>query len=126
VHDRFETRLVRARRARELDGTRGDGRWLGWMRFAELDAAAPQLAMVSDLAIGALWQGVGSFVGVRTVSSTLTVTGHDATGWLLADMRLEAVDADLAHLRTHLWSEDARLLGLSTTTLTMRAGTPSR
>jgi acyl-CoA thioesterase II len=111
IVERIESRVALGRPAGAFPGLPGDGRSALWLRLADLDPGAGLLAVIGDYVPFGISQATGQPVGGSSLDNTLrVVNAESAAGWILADIRLHAVDRGFAHGLVHLWSAGGRLL----------------
>jgi acyl-CoA thioesterase len=127
----LEIRQAMGRTYPELDGTRSSGRWAAWCR--RVDDAGPisagDLALIGDLSMLAFSDALGRRCTGNSLDNSLRVAGgaaaREAAGWVLLDVRVEAVHDGFGHAHAYLWNEDGSLLGISSQTLVLRDADPS-
>jgi acyl-CoA thioesterase II len=118
---RLEMRLANARRPEELDGTPSDGRSALWLRLPPgLDASAATLAIVADYVPFGVAQALGRPISGNSIDNTLRMVRPGGTGWVLADVRVQAVEEGFGHGVVHLWSEDGTLLATASQSVIVR------
>ena len=111
IGERLEMRLANATPMEELDGTPGDGRSALWVRLpAELEATAAALAILGDYVPFGIGQALGRPTRSNSIDNTLRMVTVHPTEWVLADIRVQAVNAGFGHGVVHLWAEDGTLL----------------
>ena len=121
IMDRFESKLAGARPYWELTGTPGSGNASLWVRLPDLaDASAAALAIIGDFVPFGIGQALGMRAGGNSLDNTLRVAQlHDAD-WVLADIRVHAVQHGFGHGLVHLWSQDGVLLGTASQSTMVR------
>ena len=127
ITSHLEIRQASGRTYAELDGARGEGRWAAWCRRVD-DAgaiAAGDLAVIGDLSMLAFSDALGRRCTGNSLDNSLRVAGADAIGWVLLDVRVDAIHEGFGHAHSHLWSEDGRLLGIFSQTLVLRDADPA-
>jgi acyl-CoA thioesterase-2 len=121
IGDRLEMRLADARSFDELDGTPGDGRCALWVRIPEhLDSGAATLAIVGDYVPFGISQAAGRRARGNSLDNTLRMVRVHPTEWVLADIRIQAVDDGFGHGVVHLWAEDGTLLATASQSAVVR------
>jgi len=109
--ERIDSRIAMGRPIDAFPGPPGEGRSALWLQVADLHPGAGLLAVVGDYVPFGISQATGQPMGGSSLDNTLrVVNAASATGWILADVRLHAVDRGFAHGLVHLWSADGRLL----------------
>lgn len=91
-----------------------------WARLPELDASPAAMAVIGDLVPAGLAATLDEPVVAQSLDNTLRIVRHDPTGWYLVGVRLDGVDAGLAHGTATLWSQEGRVLGLASQTAVLR------
>jgi acyl-CoA thioesterase-2 len=110
--DRVDTRIAMGRHPDLFPAAQGDGRAALWLRIPELDASNAVLAIAGDYVPFGISQSLGERAGGNSLDNTVRVVHPEAAhGWILADVRLHAVNHGFAHGLVHLWSRDGVLLG---------------
>jgi acyl-CoA thioesterase II len=120
ILDRLEMRLAGARTMDELPGPPGDGRSSLWVRLPSLSMSAAALAIVGDFVPFGVGQSLGQRAGGNSLDNTLRVVTRHPTEWILADVRVHAVEHGFGHGLVHLWAEDGTLLGTASQSTTVR------
>ncbi len=121
ISDRLEMRVALGRNADELPGPPGDGTSALWVRMpglAEMSAAG--LAIIGDFVPFGISQALGHRAGGNSLDNTLRVARRVPTDWVLADIRVHAVNEGFAHGLVHLWAEDGSLLGTASQSTIVR------
>lgn len=122
INEQLEQRLVKARDFDELDGTRGDGQVMMWMRvpeeFNRLDAAF--LAVLGDWVPFGVGQSLGVRSGGNSLDNTLRVVHVVPTDWVLLDIRVHAVERGFGHGLVHMYAEDGTLLATASQSCIVR------
>ena len=123
----LEIRQAMGRTYAELDGTRSRGRWAAWCRRVDDAGAisAGDLAIIGDLSMLAFSDALGRRCTGNSLDNSLRVASGEAVGWVLLDVRVDAVHDGFGHAHAHLWSEQGSLLGISSQTLVLRDADPS-
>jgi acyl-CoA thioesterase II len=121
IMDRIEMRLADARSFDELDGVPGDGRASLWAHLPALEMSAAALAIVGDFVPFGVGQSLGVRAGGNSLDNTLRVVRRHPTEWILADVRVHAVEGGFGHGLVHLWAEDGTLLGTASQSAIVRA-----
>lgn len=123
---RIEQRPVLPQR-RVLDGTRGPGRSMMWMRLREPVGTSPAaLSIIADLAPSAITDAMGEpTFGISLDNSIrmgrLGEVGGD--GWVLLDTQVETVIRGVAQLNARIFDEDGNLLAIAGQSSRMRSAT---
>ena len=120
IMDRLDMRLADARDFEELEGTPGDGRCALWVRLPDLDMSAAALAVVGDYVPFGIGQALGRRTGSNSLDNTLRVATRQPTEWILADVRVHAVEDGFGHGLVHLWAEDGTLLATASQSAIVR------
>lgn len=122
IMDRIDVRMADARTFDELDGTPGNGRSALWVRLpGVLEMSAAALAIVGDYVPSGISQALGARAGGNSLDNTLRVVRRVSTDWILADIRVHAIEDGFAHGLVHLWAEDGSLLGTASQSTIVRA-----
>ena len=118
----LDIRQAMGRTHAELDGRRGNGRWAAWCRRVDNAGAiaAGDLAVIGDLSMLAFSDALGRRCTGNSLDNSLRIAGREGTGWVLLDVRVDAVHDGFGHAHAHLWSEEGSLLGISSQTLVLR------
>jgi acyl-CoA thioesterase-2 len=120
IMDRLEMRLAAGRNFQALPGPPGDGRSALWVHLPGLDMSAAALAIVGDFVPFGVGQALGERAGGNSLDNTLRVVTRHPTEWILADVRIHAVDHGFGHGLVHLWAEDGTLLGTASQSAIVR------
>jgi len=120
IMDRLEMRLAAGRNFQDLPGPPGDGRAALWVHLPGLDMSAAALAIVGDFVPFGVGQALGERAGGNSLDNTLRVVTRHATEWILADVRVHAVEHGFGHGLVHLWAEDGTLLGTASQSAIVR------
>jgi acyl-CoA thioesterase II len=120
IMDRLEMRLADARSYDSLPGEPGDGRASLWVRLPSLEMSAAALAIVGDFVPFGVGQSLGVRAGGNSLDNTLRVVQRHPTEWILADVRVHAVEGGFGHGLVHLWAEDGTLLGTASQSTIVR------
>ncbi|MGH9027006.1 MAG: acyl-CoA thioesterase [Acidimicrobiia bacterium] len=118
--ERLDVRLADARPAEELPGPPGRGNSALWVHLPDLALSAAALAIVGDYVPFGIGQALGERVGGNSLDNTLRVAGRRASEWILADVRVHAVEDGFGHGLVHLWAEDGTLLGTASQSTIVR------
>jgi len=118
--DRLETRLATGRSMYDLPGPPGDGRASLWVHLPSLDMSAAALAIVGDFVPFGVGQALGAHAGGNSLDNTLRVVTRQPTEWILADVRVHAVENGFGHGLVHLWAEDGTLLATASQSAIVR------
>jgi acyl-CoA thioesterase len=93
-----------------------------WVRFPGLsELKGSGLAIVGDYVPFGIGQALGVRAGGNSLDNTLRVARLVDTEWILADVRVHAVDHGFGHGLVHLWAEDGTLLGTASQSTMVRA-----
>ena len=120
IMDRLETRLAAGRSMYDLPGPPGDGRASLWVHLPSLDMSAAALAIVGDFVPFGVGQALGAHAGGNSLDNTLRVVTRHPTEWILADVRVHAVEHGFGHGLVHLWAEDGTLLATASQSAIVR------
>lgn len=120
IMDRLEMRLADARTLEHFPGPPGDGRASLWARLPALEMSAAALAIVGDFVPFGVGQSLGQRAGGNSLDNTLRVVKRHPTEWILADVRVHAVEDGFGHGLVHLWAEDGTLLGTASQSTIVR------
>jgi len=122
--DRLHMRHANARTAEQLDGTPGDGRSALWVQLPDgLEATASALAILGDYVPFGIGQALGRRMSSNSIDNTLRMVRIHPTEWVLADVRVQAVNAGFGHGVVHLWAEDGTLLATASQSALVREPT---
>ncbi|MCW2777763.1 MAG: hypothetical protein JWN17_1488 [Frankiales bacterium] len=113
---RFEQRWAQAPRPLRTDGVPGTGRTRVWVRMvAPTPLGRATLAMLADLAPSAISESLGERAGGVSLDNTVRYAREPATddGWVLLDLTVEAVVADVAQLSGRLFDTAGTLLAVA-------------
>lgn len=114
---RFEQRWAQAPRALREDGVRGTGRTRVWVRLTEpFPVDRPALAVLADLAPSAISEALGEHAGGVSLDNTVRYGRGgqvEPGGWVLIDLTVEAVVADVAQLSARLFDPAGTLLAVA-------------
>jgi acyl-CoA thioesterase II len=119
--ERLNMRLAEARPTSELPGPPGTGTCALWVHLPGLEESAASLAIVGDFVPFGIGQALGERVGGNSLDNTIRVATRTPTDWILADVRVHAVDDGFGHGLVHLWAEDGTLLGTASQSTIVRA-----
>jgi acyl-CoA thioesterase len=112
--EEFEQRWAQAPRAFRSDGVRGTGRTRVWVRLRRpVETTAATVAVLADLAPSAIGEALGERAGGVSLDNTLRCAGRPAAppgAWLLLDLVVDAVVADVAQLSGRVFDADGTLL----------------
>jgi acyl-CoA thioesterase len=120
IIDRLDMRLAAARGMHEFPGDPGDGRASLWVRLPSLEMSAAALAIVGDFVPFGVGQSLGRRAGGNSLDNTLRVVQRHPTEWILADVRVHAVEGGFGHGLVHLWAQDGTLLGTASQSTIVR------
>ena len=118
--ERIEIRLADARGPEELPGPPGDGRCSLWVRLPDVDIGAAALSIVGDYVPFGISQALGRRAGGNSLDNTVRIVRRRSTEWILADIRVHAIDGGYGHGLVHLWSDDATLLATASQSTIVR------
>ena len=111
IRERLDARLAEGRTFDQLDGARGNGRTVLWVRLPELDElGSAALGILADHVPFGISQALGMRAGGNSLDNTLRVVRLVPTEWALLDVRIDAVANGFAHGRVEIWSEDGVLM----------------
>ena len=114
---RFEQRWAQAPRTPRTDGRPGTGRTRLWVRMLEpVETSAATLAVIADIAPSAISEALGVTAGGVSLDNTIRLARVGATApgdWVLLDLTVEAVVADVAQLHGRLFDRTGRLLAVA-------------
>jgi acyl-CoA thioesterase II len=112
--EEFEQRWAQAPRALRDDGVPGTGRTRVWVRLRRpVETTAAVLPLLADLAPSAIGEALGERAGGVSLDNTLRCAGRPSVGpgaWLLLDLVVDAVVADVAQLSGRLFDAGGTLL----------------
>ncbi|HWG94069.1 MAG TPA: hypothetical protein VNU66_07600, partial [Mycobacteriales bacterium] len=112
--EEFEQRWAQAPRALRDDGVPGTGRTRVWVRLRRpVETTAAVLPLLADLAPSAIGEALGERAGGVSLDNTLRCAGRPDVGpgaWLLLDLVVDAVVADVAQLSGRLFDTSGALL----------------
>lgn len=121
IRERLDARLAEGRTLEQLDGTRGTGRTVLWVRVPELDTLdAAGLGIFGDHVPFGIGQALGQRAGGNSLDNTLRIARIVPTEWALLDVRIDAVGNGFAHGRVDIWSEDGVLMATAAQSAVMR------
>ena len=121
ISSRLEMRLAAARGFPDLPGTPGDGTSSLWVRFPGLsELKASGLAIIGDFVPFGISQALGVRAGGNSLDNTLRVAQLEDCDWILADIRVHAVQHGFAHGLVHLWTQEGVLLGTASQSTMVR------
>ena len=121
ISSRMEMLLASARPFTELPGPPGDGTSALWVRFPGLsELKASGLAIIGDFVPFGIGQALGMRAGGNSLDNTLRVAQLDDCDWVLADIRVHAVQHGFGHGLVHLWSQGGVLLGTASQSTMVR------
>lgn len=123
ISSRMEMKLASARSFLDFPVPPSDtGTSALWIRFPGLDqTSASGLAIIGDFVPFGIGQALGARAGGNSLDNTLRVARLVPTEWVLADVRIHAVQHGFGHGLVHLWSEDGVLLGTASQSTMVRA-----
>lgn len=121
IADSIEMRVARGRMQRDLPGPPGDGRISLWVRIEGLDLTQSSLlAIFGDFVPMGIGQALGERAGGNSLDNTLRIAHRHPTDWILADVRVHAVNDGFGHGLIHLWAQDGVLLGTASQSTIVR------
>jgi acyl-CoA thioesterase len=93
-----------------------------WVRPRDPTVAIDRLALavMADFLPSAVGNALGANAGGNSLDNTIRFTRLVATDWVLADMRIHAVDAGFAHGRVHLFARDGTLMATASQSMIVR------
>lgn len=122
IMERLDTRMADGRTFEELDGIPGTGRSALWVRMPGLlEMSSAALAIVGDYVPFGISQSLGAIAGGNSLDNTLRIATVVPTEWVLADIRVHAIESGFGHGLVHLWAQDGTLLGTASQSITVRA-----
>lgn len=122
ISSRMDMRLAAARPMSDLPGPPGTGNSALWVRFPGLsELRASGLAIIGDFVPFGIGQALGARAGGNSLDNTLRVARLVPTEWVLADVRIHAVQHGFGHGLVHLWADDGTLLGTASQSTMVRA-----
>lgn len=122
ITSRMEMLLADARPFAEFPGPPGSGNSALWVRFPGLsELRASGLAIIGDFVPFGIGQGLGRRAGGNSLDNTLRVARLVPTEWVLADVRIHAVQNGFGHGLVHLWADDGTLLATASQSTMVRA-----
>lgn len=117
ILERFEQRWAQAPRPLREDGVPGTGRTRVWVRLCEpLPTTRSALAVLADVAPSAISEALGLMAGGVSLDNTVRYARVGAVppgGWVLVDLTVEAVVADVAQISGRLFDEAGTLLAVA-------------
>lgn len=121
IRERLDTRLAEGRRTDQLDGVRGTGRTVLWVRMPELDdLGAAALGILGDHVPFGISQALGLPAGGNSLDNTLRIARLVPTEWALLDIGIDAIANGFAHGRIDMWSQDGVLMATGTQSAVVR------
>ncbi len=82
--------------------------------------SAAALAIVGDYVPFGISQALGQRAGGNSLDNTLRICSRTPTEWILADVRIHAVEHGFGHGLVHLWGEDGTLLATASQSAIVR------
>jgi acyl-CoA thioesterase len=76
--------------------------------------------VIGDYVPFGIGQALGQRAGGNSLDNTLRVVQRHPSEWILADIRVHAVQGGFGHGLVHLWSEDGILLGTASQSTIVR------
>jgi acyl-CoA thioesterase len=122
IAERLEMRLANGRDVDHLDGTpTSDGRSALWVHLPfGTEATGAALAIVADYVPFGVGQALGRQISGNSIDNTLRMVRPNATDWVLADVRVQALAGGFGHGVVHLWAEDGTLLATASQSVIVR------
>jgi acyl-CoA thioesterase II len=122
ISSRMEMRLASARPFTDFPAPQSEsGTSALWVRFPGLsEPSASGLAIIGDFVPFGIGQALGARAGGNSLDNTLRVARLVPTEWVLADVRIHAVQHGFGHGLVHLWSDDGTLLGTASQSTMVR------
>lgn len=121
IIDELDMRLADGRGPDELEGEPGSGRSALWVRVPDFDLThASLLAIFGDYVPFGIGQALGTRAGGNSLDNSLRIAHRRRTDWVLADIRVHAVEHGFGHGLVHLWSDDGMLLGTASQSTIVR------
>lgn len=121
IADSLEVRMAKGRMISDLPGPPGDGRIALWVRIEGLDLTQTSLlAIFGDFVPMGIGQALGERAGGNSLDNTLRIARRHPTDWVLADVRVHAVNDGFGHGLIHLWSQDGVLLATASQSTIVR------
>lgn len=121
IADSIEMRIAKGRMVSELPGPPGDGRIALWVRIEGLDLTQSSLlAIFGDFVPMGIGQALGERAGGNSLDNTIRIAHRHPTDWVLADVRVHAVNDGFGHGLIHLWAQDGVLLGTASQSTIVR------
>lgn len=113
---RVEQRWAQPPHASREDGRHGTGRTLVWMRLRDAaEVTRGTLAVLADLAPSAISEAIGERAGGVSLDNTIRYARTGAVppgGWVLLEVSVEAVVADIAQLAVRVYDPAGTLLAV--------------
>lgn len=113
---RFEQRWAQPPHPLREDGQAGTGRTLVWMRLRDAaETTRGTLAVLADLAPSAISEAIGVMAGGVSLDNTIRYARSaevPPAGWVLLEVSVEAVVADIAQLAVRVFDEAGTLLAV--------------
>lgn len=98
-----------------------DGRSAIWMQVPDgATADTAFLAVLGDFVPFGAFQALTEPAEVTSIDNSLRIVRLEPTRWVLADIRIHAIDHGFAHGDTFLWSEQGTLLAVASQTTQIR------
>ena len=121
ISSRMDMRLAEARLITEFPGPQGTGNSALWARFpGRPSLQASGLAIIGDFVPFGISQALGLRAGGNSIDNTLRVANLVDTDWILADIRIHAVQNGFGHGLVHLWAQDGTLLATASQSTMVR------
>lgn len=112
--EQFEQRWAQAPRPVRADGVPGSGRTRVWVRLRQpVETTTGAVALLADLAPSAIADAVGEAAGGVSLDNTVRYAGPVAlppSSWLLLDLVVDAVAADVAQISARLFDVGGTLI----------------
>jgi acyl-CoA thioesterase len=121
VRSRLEVRRASGRyQGRDVQG-RGAGRLVLWFRPKEdHPIGAEVLAIAADYVSVAISDAIGAPAGGNSLDNTIRFARIAPTDWLLADIRIEAVQGGVVHGAMRLFAQDGTLMAVASQSMILR------
>src|SRR5207253_11125749 len=92
-----------------------------WVRMPALaSTAASLLAIFGDYVPFGIGQSLGQRAGGQSLDNTIRIAHRVPADWVLADVRVHAVNDGFAHGLVHLWGQDGVLLATASQSTIVR------
>lgn len=126
ITDRLDMRLALGSDWDDLPGNPvPEGRSALWVRLPGVDMSTTTLAILGDYVPFGISQALGGWYPSSSLDNTLRVVRVEPTGWVLVDVRVDAVERGYGHGRVNLWAESGTLLATASQTASVRDPDPA-